>query len=429
MTTQVQFPRINRTATVAVVTAIVVLAVVISPKLIALYWLSFGRDFFEALFYDTVGFSKAISSALAVVFSFGYAFACAYLFGWWPYRFLAWRFEARHVVAGLACYVVVYATPDLISAASQAVGPTVCFSQKDGKPIKWYVVEEDGRIVLHDSAGFDRLGNEKKIATAEICRAYDRQQGGRRPNRVTTDPGRIEYFDTVTNLPKIWFRRAPDGSIELFDAPGFHPVTREALSAITPEIAAELRKRAEIEVLERQAMAVKVRREQENKSKLNTALQRSLSENETAIANRAEANQRQAALRFVASAIRASRSGYECGLNETGLWFKHPRTGERRHVSFAKLRVAVHLANFRSPRNPAASAVVRGLSVSAMASNERPIPTRCVIHAARAPLELKDFDWSQHDRLLGALQTLGATVVSQRPRTLHVTEQSIPGPR
>ncbi|RMD47398.1 MAG: sel1 repeat family protein, partial [Alphaproteobacteria bacterium] len=57
------------------------------------------------------------------------------------------------------------------------------------------------------------------------------------PERVTAEEP--AFFDPRTGAPRIWFSRGPEGTLRLFDKPGFDPVTGAELAPATPEIAAE----------------------------------------------------------------------------------------------------------------------------------------------------------------------------------------------
>jgi hypothetical protein len=81
---------------------------------------------------------------------------------------------------------------------------------------------------------------------------------GSLPQRIevpdTAAFNRIEFFDTVTGEPRIWYAIAADDTIELFDNEGFHPRTSEKLVPVTKEIV----RRLDDQIRERmQAAAIK----------------------------------------------------------------------------------------------------------------------------------------------------------------------------
>lgn len=115
------------------------------------------------------------------------------------------------------------------------------FDEEDGSPRQWYVVTSDG-VKYSSHPGVDPdTGLERKPVTPEQKPYLDRVKRGAM-NRV--DPNTFELFSKVNGAPTAWYYRAPNGAIEVFDAPGFHPTTSEALQAMTAEVAAELKKSA-----------------------------------------------------------------------------------------------------------------------------------------------------------------------------------------
>jgi hypothetical protein len=219
--------------------AIIILILVI-PRLGGFYALFWSADLFKSIFYEDLGFSEAWSSTIAVFISFGYAIAFLYLLGWGILRVLARRANPRQIAGAFLAYAIVYALPPAIHAAGESFADPVCFNQKDGKPIKWFVVQAGGEIVLSGSDGFDRFGNKKQPVTKEICEIFDQQRLGLRPHPATADPRDIEFFDSVTGQPKIWFSEASDGTLALYDAPGFDPTSRQLLKPMAPELVTRL---------------------------------------------------------------------------------------------------------------------------------------------------------------------------------------------
>lgn len=222
------------------------LALVLAPRLVGLYWLYWGSGFFEKLFYEDLSLPQAWSSALAVVASFLYALASVYLLGWTAWRALALKAGPREVATAFASYVFIYAAPHVAHGAADAwLNPGVCFNQRTGAPIKWYVVLSGGRVILHDSGGFDKFGNQKEPVTQEICEVFDQQSTGRWPRQLSQDSRAVEFYNPSTGDPLVWYSRGRGGTLKLFDSPGFDPQTSQLLKPVTAEIVGEAQAAAE----------------------------------------------------------------------------------------------------------------------------------------------------------------------------------------
>jgi tetratricopeptide (TPR) repeat protein len=132
-------------------------------------------------------------------------------------------------------------------------GATKYFDFATGDPLCWYYEGSDGVIELFDQPGFHPRYNEKLLPiTAEIVKKYEKQleaQKKKQARGAEPPPARIEgvanYFDYATGEPRAWYFEAADGTIDLYDKPGFHPRYREVLKAITPDIAKKYEKQLE----------------------------------------------------------------------------------------------------------------------------------------------------------------------------------------
>ena len=222
---------------------------VIVPR-VSLLW---GYSGLKTLLYEDLGVpSEALASFLAIVGSFIYAVL------WLPllvrmFWVLVGRFDLRKTTWAFVWFVVVYGHAPLLRAM---YGLEVCFNQRTGEPVKWYVVQPGGDIVLYDSPGFDAsLGVQKRPVTEQICRIRKAQKRGTRPHEITDDPRYVKFFDPVTGQPRIWYVKAPDGRIDLFDAEGTHPTLGEPLAPITKDIIQEALTRADAKQAEAERLA------------------------------------------------------------------------------------------------------------------------------------------------------------------------------
>ena len=214
------------------------LAVLIFPRLLALFW--YGD--IKRLLYEDIGFSEAWATVFSIVLSFIYAAAWAPLMIW-TLRTPFWHFNPRKVALGFIGTVIIYGHMPLAHAL---FGSEACVNQSTGEPLKWYYIDLTGQIVLRDSPGFEsKIGTTRRPATVQICRIHQLQARGIKPNAVTTDPRSLTFFNDITGQPRIWYYKAANGQIDLFDAEGTHPVIGEPLKPVTREIAQEARDRAQ----------------------------------------------------------------------------------------------------------------------------------------------------------------------------------------
>ena len=211
------------------------------PRISAVYDLYWSQAGIRQLFYEDLGFSEAWSSFFAVVGSFFYALAWVPL-SLWTYRVLAWRFSSRQLLIAFSSWVLVYGHVPLLHAL---LGSQACINQATGEPLKWYVEQPDGRLVLFDSGGFDTAtGSQKRRATPQVCARFAAQNANGRPHKITTEVRELEFFNPSTGQPRVWYHKAVDGSFDLFDAPGYDPATGAALVPVSKELVGEIRARA-----------------------------------------------------------------------------------------------------------------------------------------------------------------------------------------
>ena len=126
-----------------------------------------------------------------------------------------------------------------IFALLYAFGDDVFFDGRTGKPLRYYLDTPTG-VVFSRSPGFDKkFGIGRIPVTPQIIQSLEKEKAGVRPKRIDLASAQeLEFFSPIDGKPKIWFYRAPNGTLEVFDGPGFHPQRREPLAAATPEIAA-----------------------------------------------------------------------------------------------------------------------------------------------------------------------------------------------
>ncbi|MBK6900826.1 MAG: hypothetical protein IPH09_16775 [bacterium] len=159
-------------------------------------------------------------------------------------------FSGRHRRAGL---MVVVAYVSLYCFAMYGLERDANVSHKDGRSKKWYCISPEGYRVF-DSPGYDpKYGLPLEPVTKEVIPLIEQQRRG----GVTAATDGPVYFDPTSRRPLKWYWRSPEGRIELFDHPGFHPRYQDALREITPDIIRE------IEASERRGVELEKRRDQQ----------------------------------------------------------------------------------------------------------------------------------------------------------------------
>ncbi len=115
------------------------------------------------------------------------------------------------------------------------------FDPRTGEPVIWFYRDAQGTIELFDLMGFHPLtGEELTPITKEVVAQWQESQRRRvalptrAPQRI--DPARGGFFDPMTGAPRAWYVVAPNGVLEFFDSPGFHPVTGEPLVVVTRSV-------------------------------------------------------------------------------------------------------------------------------------------------------------------------------------------------
>jgi hypothetical protein len=115
------------------------------------------------------------------------------------------------------------------------------FAFSEGKALKWYALTPDG-VKFFDKAGVEPVyGITLKPVTPEVIRNLKLlQKGDFRP----VDPTNVQFFNPITGEPQVWYYQYPDGSLEFYDTPGYHPITGEPLKPATKQIYFEWQEKA-----------------------------------------------------------------------------------------------------------------------------------------------------------------------------------------
>ncbi|WP_063682895.1 hypothetical protein [Bradyrhizobium stylosanthis] len=193
----------------------------------------FARDHYRKVFFERFGFSLDLADFLATCFAYT-SRATAIAFGAFLFALHKGTLGGKQAAIGLLAFGGLFAIPPLVQVAYSTLPKNSCFSQADGRPIKWYVVRSS-QYVLFDDQGFDPAdGTPKQPVTPDICRAYDLQRAG-----VASPPlGNAEALDSLPT--GLWFYRR-DNRLYVFAAQIPVPGTRELTKPVTPEIVLEIR--------------------------------------------------------------------------------------------------------------------------------------------------------------------------------------------
>lgn len=129
-------------------------------------------------------------------------------------------------------------------AAMEFVTRDVFFSREDGSPLKYYIVTPDGYRFASEPGTDPVYGLPYQPLTAEVANQYLlwHKRGGQ-----IQDPAvpKDQYYDTSTGAPIRWYAQLPDGRIEMFTLPAFHPRYGTRLLPVTNDIIRRYEKQKE----------------------------------------------------------------------------------------------------------------------------------------------------------------------------------------
>src|SRR6266849_3112966 len=171
----------------------------------------------------------------------------------WHLLILPWFGSAKRQVTTL----VVFAAFAVV--AMEVVTRDVYFSRSDGRPLKYFIQTLDG-YKFAAAPGTDPVyGVPYQPITAEVAHHYIlwKARGGRMQDPALPES---QYFNPGTGEPLRWYTKLPNGRIDMFTLPGFHPTygmkllpaTAEAVTAYEKQKAEAERQRQEELKKERQ---------------------------------------------------------------------------------------------------------------------------------------------------------------------------------
>ena len=142
-------------------------------------------------------------------------------------RFL-WSFSRQRRIVGISGLAALLIAHSLVlwwATRDQIIG-------------KCYVISRDGNVTYREHPGIDaKTGRECRPVTPEMVERLRDYQAGKRPQRVTVESPL--FFDDRSGEPIVWYYRAKNNEIQLFDLMGFHPDTGDELIPISKEVVSE----------------------------------------------------------------------------------------------------------------------------------------------------------------------------------------------
>jgi len=134
----------------------------------------------------------------------------------WHLLILPWIGRAKRQVMTL----IVFAAFALV--AMEVVTRDVYFSRTDGRPLRYFIQTLDG-YKFAAAPGTDPVyGVSYQPITAEVAHHYIlwKARGGQMQDPSVPE---TQYFSPSTGEPLRWYAKLPDGRLDMFTLPGFHP--------------------------------------------------------------------------------------------------------------------------------------------------------------------------------------------------------------
>lgn len=107
------------------------------------------------------------------------------------------------------------------------------FEFGEGKAIKWFAITPEGISYFDRPGVHPKYGMALKPVTPADIRPLELIAKGQF-NPV--DPHGATFFNPITGDAQIFYFRYPDGTVEFYDMPGFHPRTGARLEPVTRDV-------------------------------------------------------------------------------------------------------------------------------------------------------------------------------------------------
>src|SRR6266571_6546140 len=180
----------------------------------------------------------------------------------WHLLILPWFGSAKRQVTTL----IVFAAFAVV--AMEVVTRDVYFSRTDGRPLKYFIQTLDG-YKFATTPGTDPVyGVPYQPITAEVARHYIlwKARDGQMPGPSVPE---TQYFSPATGEPLRWYAKLPNGRIDMFTLPGFHPTYGMKLLPTTAEVVAAYEKQKAEAERQRQEELKKERQRTEEQARQN----------------------------------------------------------------------------------------------------------------------------------------------------------------
>lgn len=126
-------------------------------------------------------------------------------------------------------------TGDALAVISREVISAWQQHKRDSESQKCYVITKDA-VRYGNQPGIDSVtGKECRLLTTELLKSLREYEKGNRPKPIKAPPDPV-FFDLRTGEPIVWYYKARNGGIEIFDLMGFHPETGEELLPVTRDV-------------------------------------------------------------------------------------------------------------------------------------------------------------------------------------------------
>jgi outer membrane lipoprotein SlyB len=124
-----------------------------------------------------------------------------------------------------------------VTVVDLTLGRDVFFG-KDGQPRRFFVIRPDEGLVVTGSQTTDpTTGEMPRPISREIVPSIRAMYRGQAPNALKpTDIDEKRLFDPSTGRSLIWYHKDANGTLKLYDGPGFDPESQEPLRPMIKEL-------------------------------------------------------------------------------------------------------------------------------------------------------------------------------------------------
>ncbi len=199
-----------------------VLAALFIPVLIAMKYVAIAQiySYFTDHLANLLGVNLYLIRAAVVLAIVPFFYALKLLF--------SVNSRKRRIGSGIITILIVLYNIGLYQATKD-----LSFGFQEGKILKWYAITPEG-VRFFDRPGVDPVyGIPLKPVTPEVIRNLKTIEKG---DFRTVDAAQTAWFNPITSDPQLWYYQGPDGDLEFYNKPGFHPFTNEPLKPVTKDV-------------------------------------------------------------------------------------------------------------------------------------------------------------------------------------------------